>query len=134
MKNLKILLLFIILSTNSILLSAQSSKEDNTRDYHLQIWKAWELVQIAKEGSSCDSLVKKQAKDINMGLKYEASQDSLLRLRSIQIGTLTSDAKNWEDRFNNQVALTKIQKKKKRKWVFISIGIAALSIYTNLPD
>jgi len=96
-------------------------------------WKVRKLMNIALQAQACDTLVNAQAKLINDGLKYNASQDSLLQHRSIQIATLSSDSRNWEERFNNQVALTTIQKKKKRKWVFISIGIAALGIYTNLP-
>ena len=90
-------------------------------------------MNIAVRAKACDSLVTNQTNLINIGLKYEAAQDSVMRIRSRQIVILEGDAKNWEDRYNNQVAMTKIQKKKKRKWVGISLGLVALVIYTNLP-
>jgi Trp operon repressor len=89
-------------------------------------------MNIALQAKACDTLVVAQEKLINEGLKYNASQDSLLQHRSVQIATLTRDSKNWEDRFNNQVALTTIQKKKKRKWILISIGLAALGVFVNI--
>lgn len=90
-------------------------------------------MQIALQAKMCDSLVTEQDHAIQTGLKYEAAQDSVLRLRSRMIVNLENDNSDWQQRFNNQVALTTIQKKKKRKWFWITVGVAALGVYTNLP-
>jgi len=64
----------------------------------------------------------------------EAAQDSVMRIRSRQIVTLELDSRNWEDRYNNQVALTRIEKKRKRKWMWIAIPAAGYFIYRTAED
>lgn len=90
-------------------------------------------MQIALQAKACDTLVNAQAKLINDQLKYEASQDSLLIIRGRTTAILTLENKALSEQYENQKTLTKIQAKKKRKWIFISIGVAVLGIYTNIP-
>ncbi len=93
----------------------------------------WDLIQIAKEASACDSLAKKEAHDFDVAKKTLAAQDSVMIIRSRQVAIIKSDAKNWEDRFHNQEGLTKIQKKRKHTWLAVSGGLLLLLVYTNLP-
>jgi hypothetical protein len=83
-------------------------------------WKARELMKIALQAKECDTLVNQQAIEINKGLKYEASQDSLIVIRSRENAIIKIENKDWNDRFNNQVSLTKIEKRKKRRWMEIA--------------
>src|SRR6478609_3735062 len=106
---------------------------DTTELWTAPTWKVRKLMQIALRAQACDSLVKSQDDYIKNGLAYEAAQDSVLRLRSMMIVNLEHDNQDWKDRFENEQAMTKIQKKKKRKWVWISAGATALLIFTNIP-
>jgi hypothetical protein len=77
-------------------------------------------MKIALQAKACDTLVNYQAAEINRSLKYEASQDSLIVIRSRENAIYKIENKDWNDRFNNQVSLTKIEKRKKRRWMAIT--------------
>ena len=115
------------------LIAYSQPSQDTTEYWTAPTWKVRKLMHIALQAQACDSVVHAQDQYIQAGLKYEAAQDSVLRLRSMMVVNLEHDNKDWEDRFNNQVALTTIQKKKKRKWVLTSIGLMALVVFTNIP-
>lgn len=128
MKRLKILLLL----TGLIAIWTVSSAQSPDSLYSLPISKARQLVKIALQAQSCDSLARYQEIEINKGIRLQTSSDSLAEAYKKDLRLTNSELDKWRTRYSNQVALTKIEKKKKRKWIFIAIGAAALGIITNL--
>lgn len=85
-------------------------------------------MHIALAAQACDSVVTAQDVYIQTGLKYEAAQDSVMRLRSIMIVNLESDNRDCEAKYDNQIAITKNEKRKKRKWMGATVLIVAAEI------
>jgi len=85
------------------------------------MWKVWRLVKLAKQAESCDSLVKYQEKEIRIGLRLQEAADSLIQVKQQKINISEAETLLWIDRYNNQCQLTKIEKKRKRKWRVIAI-------------
>jgi hypothetical protein len=95
----------------------------------MPISTARKLVKIALEAQVCDSLVEYQEREINAGIKLQIASDSLLAVRKRSNELADQEIEKWRTRYANQVALTKIERKKKRKWILTTIGVVALGTF-----
>lgn len=87
----------------------------------MPIYQVWKLVAIAKKAKVCDTLVQYQERVIQLGIRAEASADSLLTLTREEVTAVRALAKEWEAKYNVQVSLTAVVVRQKRKWVAIAI-------------
>lgn len=86
------------------------------------------MVAMVQRGQACDSLVRYQEMVIQLGLRAEASSDSVLVLTQKELNEVKALVKILEDKFQVQLALTVVAIKQKRKWVVIAIGSIGLLI------
>jgi len=132
MKNLKILLFASGLFLNWTVYSQPLQAQDTTEYWTAPVWKVRELMNIALRAQAGDSLINQQEQEINRSIKYEAAQDSLIAIKDKSISVLTQTNQAQGERLENKDALIKVEKRRKRKWIFISAGLGVILVLTNL--
>lgn len=121
------LLLFGIVS-HSLTASSRQSSEDSTRLYSVPIWQVWRLVAMAQRALVCDTLVRYQEQVISLGIRTQASTDSVMILTEKELVVVQALAGKWEEMFNIQFKLTAVEIKQKKKWVIIAVAAIILVI------
>lgn len=114
---------FLLCLTISSIAWCQPLSPDST--INIARWKVVRLAEIALRAQACDSLVRYQEKEINAALRLQMASDSLIANQVYEIVLSKAIASERTSLYKGQIQLTQIEKKKKRKWVFISLAIGA---------
>lgn len=125
LKTLACLLIFLTLSWTA------SSQDSSVL---IAKWRLVRLVEIALQAQACDSLQKHQEREILAGIRLQTAADSLISLTTYQLTLARADRGMCNDQLANQKALGDIQKRKKRRWMWISAGILAAWVGTEYVE
>lgn len=86
----------------------------------------WQIVNMAQQAASCDSLVRYQEVEINKMIQEQGSADQLLRIRTEELWLSQVEADTLRRAIKKQDQLTKASvsamKAKKNKWEGAAIG------------
>lgn len=87
-----------------------------------------------EKGRACDTLVKYQERELNKGLAVEIKLRNELNISEQQLvtqseatGFARASEQEWRNRFENQKAITKQEKRQKNKWK-VATGFTILVI------
>lgn len=105
------LTLLLILS-----LTPTAKAQDSLQSVPVPKYVLSRMAHDIKLGRLCDELAHAQQGVIERAFGYIESQDSLIQIRGQQIENLTQENKVWEQRYLNQVEVTKEEKKVTKKW------------------
>lgn len=133
MKNFVRLLLASIMSLSWIQSSA-SSYEDTTRLYPIEIWKIRTLVAIAERVPVQDSLIAYQQEVIRLGIRAQASTDSVLVLTRKELEACDKLTDSWKEAYNLQLEISAELLIAKRKWVWRFAGAVLFALLLGLAN
>lgn len=92
------------------------------------------MVNVAKQAQSCDSLVRYQEKEIVAGIRIQDACDSVIIIRQRQLDLASQEAIAWKERYKNQKEKTRLERKRKRNWRLVTLGVFALVIVDQVSQ
>lgn len=114
-KGLLLALFLMIFST------VYCQRTDSLQEIPVPKYVLYRMFHDIETGRVCDSLATYQHEVIQRAVFVIKKQDSLLTWRYEQIGHLEQEAKWWEERYSNQVEMTKVEKKETKRWKFATV-------------
>lgn len=98
-----------------------SHTPDSAQEIPIPKYVLYRMFHDIETGRVCDSLVNYQHGVIQRAVFVIQKQDSLLQWRYDQIGHLQQETRWWEERYANQVEMTKAEKSETKRWKFATI-------------
>lgn len=90
------------------------------------------LYELAKSAASCDSLQQFQDRLIQRSLKIEAAKDSIIVEQNGQLLWTRASLGEAGNIIEAQKGLTKVEKRKKRRWMLVAGGLLVVWVTTEV--